>query len=34
MIDGSNLDFESNVKITSEVVNICHRIGISVEEEI
>jgi len=34
MIDGSNLDFESNVKITSEVVNICHRIGISVEGEI
>ncbi|MEO0225208.1 MAG: class II fructose-bisphosphate aldolase, partial [candidate division WOR-3 bacterium] len=34
MIDGSSLDFESNVKITSEVVNICHKIGISVEGEI
>ena len=34
MIDGSSLDFDSNVKITSEVVNICHKIGISVEGEI
>jgi len=34
MIDGSNLDFEDNVKITSEVVKICHKVGISVEGEI
>ena len=34
MIDGSNLDFDNNVKITKEVVNICHKIGISVEGEI
>ena len=34
MIDGSNLDFDNNVKITKEVVNIFHKIRISVEGEI
>ncbi len=34
MIDGSHLSFEENVRITSEVVNMCHKIGISVEGEI
>ena len=34
MIDGSLLPFEENLKITKEVVDICHLLGISVEGEL
>lgn len=34
MIDASSLPFEENVRITKEVVNKCHKLGISVEGEI
>jgi len=34
MFDGSQLDFEENVKQTKEVVEICHSKGISVEAEL
>ncbi|MDD4797552.1 MAG: class II fructose-bisphosphate aldolase [Eubacteriales bacterium] len=34
MIDGSSLPYEENVKVTAEVVNICHPMGISVEAEL
>lgn len=34
MIDGSLLPFEENIKVTKEVVDICHKIGVSVEGEL
>lgn len=34
MIDGSLLDFEENIAITKEVVNVCSKIGVSVEGEL
>ena len=34
MIDGSLLPIEENIAITSEVVAMCHRVGVSVEGEI
>jgi fructose-bisphosphate aldolase, class II len=34
MFDGSNLDFEKNVKVTSMVVKLAHKKGISVEAEL
>lgn len=34
MIDGSLLPWEENVAITKEAVEICHRIGVSVEGEL
>jgi len=34
MIDGSLLPWEENVAITKKVVNICHRVGVSVEGEL
>ncbi len=34
MIDGSMLDFDKNVLLTKEVVNIAHKKGISVEAEL
>ena len=34
MIDGSHAPFEENMAITSEIVKICHAVGISVEAEL
>lgn len=34
MIDGSLLPFEENIAVTKEVVDICHKIGVSVEGEL
>ncbi|MFV0555935.1 MAG: ketose-bisphosphate aldolase [Lactovum sp.] len=34
MIDGSLLSFEENIKITKEVVDVCHLIDVSVEAEL
>ncbi|MBC2262603.1 ketose-bisphosphate aldolase [Listeria sp. FSL L7-0091] len=34
MIDGSLLPFEENIRVTKEVVDVCHRLGISVEGEL
>ena len=34
MIDGSLLQFEENIAVTQEVVDICHKIGVSVEGEL
>lgn len=34
MIDGSLLPFEENIKVTKEVVDVCHKIGVSVEGEL
>lgn len=34
MIDGSLLPFEKNIAVTKEVVEICHKIGVSVEGEL
>ncbi|EDJ9705963.1 ketose-bisphosphate aldolase [Listeria monocytogenes] len=34
MIDGSLLPFEENIRITKEVVDVCHKLGVSVEGEL
>ncbi|MBC1588816.1 ketose-bisphosphate aldolase [Listeria welshimeri] len=34
MIDGSLLPFEENIRVTKEVVEVCHKLGISVEGEL
>lgn len=34
MIDGSLLSFEDNIAVTKEVVDICHKIGVSVKGEL
>ena len=34
MIDGSLLPFEENIALTKEVVDVCHKIGVSVEGEL
>jgi fructose-bisphosphate aldolase class II len=34
MIDGSLLTFEENIATTKEVVDVCHKIGVSVEGEL
>ncbi|MBC2330154.1 ketose-bisphosphate aldolase [Listeria swaminathanii] len=34
MIDGSLLPFEENIRVTKEVVDVCHKLGISVEGEL
>lgn len=34
MIDGSLLPFEENIRVTKEVVDVCHKIGVSVEGEL
>jgi fructose-bisphosphate aldolase class II len=34
MIDGSLLPFEENIAVTKEVVEVCHKIGVSVEGEL
>lgn len=34
MIDGSLLPFEENIRVTKEVVNVCHKLGVSVEGEL
>ncbi|EAE2783251.1 ketose-bisphosphate aldolase [Listeria monocytogenes] len=34
MIDGSLLPFEENIRVTKEVVDICHKLGVSVEGEL
>lgn len=34
MIDGSSLPYEENVKVTTQVVSICHPMGVSVEAEL
>lgn len=34
MIDASHFSYEENLKITKQVVNICHPLGISVEAEL
>lgn len=34
MIDGSLLPFEENIKVTKEIVDVCHKIGVSVEGEL
>ena len=34
MFDGAHLDFEENIRVTREVVNICHSFGIPVEAEL
>lgn len=34
MIDGSLLPFEENIRVTKEVVDVCHRLGVSVEGEL
>ncbi|HAC2038290.1 hypothetical protein AP300_009075 [Listeria monocytogenes] len=31
MIDGSLLPFEENIRVTKEVVDVCHKLGVSVE---
>ncbi|EDP7492846.1 ketose-bisphosphate aldolase [Listeria monocytogenes] len=34
MIDGSLLPFEKNIRVTKEVVDVCHKLGVSVEGEL
>ncbi|EAF9801632.1 ketose-bisphosphate aldolase [Listeria monocytogenes] len=34
MIDGSLLPFEENIRATKEVVDVCHKLGVSVEGEL
>ncbi|EAE1343109.1 ketose-bisphosphate aldolase [Listeria monocytogenes] len=34
MIDGSLLPFEENIRVTKEVVEVCHTLGVSVEGEL
>ncbi|HFK0753479.1 TPA: ketose-bisphosphate aldolase [Listeria monocytogenes] len=34
MIDGSLLPFEENMRVTKEVVDVCHKLGVSVEGEL
>jgi fructose-bisphosphate aldolase class II len=34
MFDGAHLEFEENIRVTREVVNICHSFGIPVEAEL
>ncbi|EAF1795809.1 ketose-bisphosphate aldolase [Listeria monocytogenes] len=34
MIDGSLLPFEENIRVTKEVVEVCHKLGVSVEGEL
>ncbi|EOV2049741.1 ketose-bisphosphate aldolase [Listeria monocytogenes] len=34
MIDGSLLPFEENIQVTKEVVDVCHKLGVSVEGEL
>lgn len=34
MIDGSLLPFEENIAVTKEVVDVCHKLGVSVEGEL
>ena len=34
MVDASHLPFEENIAITKEVVDVCHKIGVSVEGEL
>ncbi|EJL5243610.1 ketose-bisphosphate aldolase [Listeria monocytogenes] len=34
MIDGSLLPFEENIRVTKEVVDACHKLGVSVEGEL
>ncbi|MDT0091369.1 ketose-bisphosphate aldolase [Listeria marthii] len=34
MIDGSLLSFEENIRVTKEVVDVCHKLGVSVEGEL
>lgn len=34
MIDGSHLPFEENIELTKEVVDIAHKVGVSVEGEL
>ncbi|TYV68441.1 ketose-bisphosphate aldolase [Listeria monocytogenes] len=34
MIDGSLLSFEENIRVTKEVVEVCHKLGVSVEGEL
>ncbi|EJO1679808.1 ketose-bisphosphate aldolase [Listeria monocytogenes] len=34
MIDGSLLPFEENIRVTKEVVDVCHKLGVSVEGEL
>ncbi|EOC2141507.1 ketose-bisphosphate aldolase [Listeria monocytogenes] len=34
MIDGSLLPFEENIRVTKEVVDVCHKMGVSVEGEL
>ncbi|EJX1144572.1 ketose-bisphosphate aldolase [Listeria monocytogenes] len=34
MIDGSLLPFEENIRVTKEVVDVCHKRGVSVEGEL
>ncbi|EAC4664700.1 ketose-bisphosphate aldolase [Listeria monocytogenes] len=34
MIDGSLLPFEENIRVTKDVVEVCHKLGVSVEGEL
>ncbi|HAB7636781.1 TPA_asm: ketose-bisphosphate aldolase [Listeria monocytogenes] len=34
MIDGSLLPFEENIRVTKEVIDVCHKLGVSVEGEL
>lgn len=34
MIDGSLLPFEENIRVTKEVVEVCHKLGVSAEGEL
>ncbi|MBC1607763.1 ketose-bisphosphate aldolase [Listeria welshimeri] len=34
MIDGSLLPFEENIRVTKEVIEVCHKLGVSVEGEL
>lgn len=34
IIDGSLLPFEENIRVTKEVVDVCHKLGVSVEGEL
>ncbi|EKZ0804995.1 ketose-bisphosphate aldolase [Listeria monocytogenes] len=34
MLDGSLLPFEENIRVTKEVVEVCHKLGVSVEGEL
>lgn len=34
MIDGSHHDLEGNIKVTQEIIKMCHAVGISVEAEL